>query len=377
MTKLLIAVHGMGSNPPEWSARIRDKLDAVASRYVAFAGGARAFHKNFTFAEVQYDAIVERYVVEWGAQADEFEAFLDDNPSPLPKGKWSQLFDWLTDTTLPEDEKDFFWSTLIDPILYRGFPIVRDEVRANVMAQIVDHMTKSMADGAVQVSILAHSLGTAVTHDVLQLLASGAAGGNRAFEAREWKFENLFMLADVALLGPRGLIDLKPSDPNYLVIPRSAVPVDSGPGTYYCTRFHSFRHEWDPFIRWAPLEPTSWGPGWGADFRAPAPFSQIQAANVHGFTHYLDNPAVHIPIINAMMGFSAIDKKEERDAIAAYPPLGSPECSAVVESLGAFIKSLPAAGENLPEIAIQGSRFFAEVRKAAVACKGLGGDLGD
>lgn len=377
MSKLLIAVHGMGSNPPQWSTRIRDKLDAVARRYAQFQADSAAFHTHFTFAEVRYDGVFQRFVNEWDAQADAFKQFRDANQSLLPKGAWSKLFKWLTDTTLPDDEKNAFWSTLIDPVLYRAFPIVRDEVRANVMAQMVGHMTANMVDGAVQVSVLAHSLGTAVAHDVLQLLASGAAGGNGAFTAREWKFDHLFMLANVALLGPPGLIDLKPSDPGYLVIPQSAVPIGSGPETHYCTRFYSFRHEWDPFIRWAPMDPERFGADWGTDFRAPTPFMQIQSANVHGFTHYLDHPAVHIPIINAMMGFSAIGKKEERDAIAAYPLLGSPQCSALIDSLKELIDNFPDAGADLPQIAIEGSRFFAEARRAAQACKGLGGNLDD
>ena len=377
MTNLLIAVHGIGAYAPQWSTRILDKLDSVARQYSAFQGEAPAFRENFVFEEVMYDSVFDRLVRTWREQADAFDAFRQAKGSLLPQGSWSKLFDWLTDTTLPDDEKAVFWSTLLDAVLYRGFPIVRDEVRATAMAQMVRHMTDNMGEGAVNVSILAHSLGTAVTHDVLQLLASGGAGGNRAFEAREWKFDHLFMLADVAMLGPPGLIDMKPGDAGYLVKPKSAVPVGSGPETYYCNRFHSFRHEFDPIVRWAPLDPARFNADWGVDFRSPAPFTQIKAANVHGFTHYLDHPSVHVPIINAMMGFSAVDSQEERDAVAAYPPLGSPQCSAAVESLKRFVRGLPESGGDMSDIAINGSRFFVEARRAADACRAIGGSLDD
>ncbi len=53
------------------------------------------------------------------------------------------------------------------------------------------------------------------------------------------------MLANVCVLGPPGLRDLKPDNAAYLVKPRSAVPVNGPKGSYYCDSLHSFRHKWD------------------------------------------------------------------------------------------------------------------------------------
>ncbi len=173
MKRLLIAVHGMGSHPPMWSYKIREKLDAVAKHYTAFQSGAAPFSSYFAFAEVRYDGVFDRYVGEWGAQADAFTAFQTDQADRNKGMRMPKLMKWLSHSSLPADEKSMFWSTLVDPVLYRAFPIVRDEVRSSVMAQLVGHLTANMGGGALQASILSHSLGTAVVHYVLQLLGSG------------------------------------------------------------------------------------------------------------------------------------------------------------------------------------------------------------
>jgi hypothetical protein len=365
MSRLLIVVHGMGSNPPKWSEALVQKLDAIASQYSAFKKGA-AFSQRLTIAEVRYDGIFERYLEEWQASAKNFAEFQKKQKLPLPG-----LMKWLTGSSLPKEEESFFWSTLLDALLYRGFPVVRDEVRAVAMSQIVGHCTANMRAGDLSVSILAHSLGTAVVHDTLQLLASGPQLGNDSFTAkRGWHFENLFMLANVARLGPPALLDLKDTAKDYLVRPRSAgTPGDLS--TFYCNALYSFRHELDPFVRWSPFEPTKWG----EDFINPSPLPAIHAANVHGFTHYLNNPAVHIPIINKSLGSSVISKKEALDAIATYPPLGTGACGAQLTKLRQMVKKLDHDGSDLEQIAIRGSRFLATAQQLAVECKDLAGDL--
>jgi len=366
MTRLLIVVHGMGSNPPGWSDSIVQKLDSVASRYSAFSTGA-PFSKQCTIREVRYDGVFERHIEDMGAKAAEFKKFQDEHHVPLPK-----LMEWLTGPTLPSQQQSFFWSTLMDAILYRAFAVVRDEVRAVTMAQIVSHCTANMRSGAVQASILAHSLGTAVVHDTLQLLATKPQLGNDSFTAAAgWHFESLFMLADVCRLGPPKLIDLPDADAGYLVRPRSAgTPGDLA--SFYCNSLYSFRHEFDPFVRWAPFLPKNWGD----DFDNPTPLKPVCQANVHGFDHYLDNPVVHVPIINDVLGFSAISTKEALEAVAHYPPSNPVMCTDQVNQLQSLVSQLPDAGQDLEQMAILGAQFFTTAKQLANDCKALGGDLG-
>ena len=375
MPAILIAVHGMGSNPPGWSDGVRSMLEAKAKEHGAVAEGATLFGSALKFVEIGYDSVFNGYLSRWKDARAEFDDFIAKQ-SATAGSSWSPdpLFNWLNDRTLPADVTTAFWSTAMDPVLYRGAPLVRDDVRSAVAQQIFAAITSASAaagGAAVDVYILAHSLGTIAVHDVLQLAATNGLGGNASYAARQFQFKVLFMLADVARLGPPDLIDQRVDKSGYCVRPLDPRANATPLGSYYTGKMLSFRHAWDPFVRWAPLIPARWNADWGENFVDATPLTHVHQANVHGFTHYLDHPAVHIPIINSLLGYSAISSKEQLDAVARYPQFGSPQCSAVVARLRGLVESFPSDTSDLPSIAAYGAQFFAAVQGAANACKDL------
>ena len=358
MAKLLFVVHGMGSHPPGWSDAIRDKLDAVASRYGAFRSPGARFSQRVRIEEIRYDGIFEEVVQQWARSADELAAFSTAQGRPLPK-----LVAWLK-APLPPDEKSFFWSTAIDPLLYRGFALVRDRVRSAVVAQVAGALTRNMVGGAVDASVLAHSLGTAVMHDALHELGRAPYQGNESFVAKRWQFGNLFMLADVCSLGPHALLDIDYQ--NSVVRPVSARGADGG----YCKFFLNASHEWDPFVLAGPFKPKKWGKG----YLPIGPLDHVRMANVHGYTHYLDHPAVHVPVINGALGDAVIGEKEWQDALAKYADIVSPECQAQIDTLKAKAQEFEHDADDLESLVIRTAEFFATAKRAAAACRGLASD---
>lgn len=358
MAKLLFLVHGIGSHPPGWSEGVQAKLDEAASQYAAFRGGAARFTQRVRITEIRYDGIFEEVVDQWETQAGELGKWAKKQGRALPK-----VVAWLN-TTLPHEEaKNFFWSTAVDALLYRGFPLVRDRVRSAVMAQVVSALTKNMVGGAVEASVLAHSLGTAVMHDTLHKLGQAPFEGNESFTAKRFQFEHLFMLADVCVLGPAALRDVDALKS----IVRPTFP--GGAGKSYCQFFVNTWHEWDPFILCGRFKPTTFGD----NYFEVGPLGHFKRANVHGFTHYLDHPAVHIPIINGTLGFRAITRKEEQDALANYPLIGSPECSAELQTLKDKAKEFEHVGDDLEDIVTKAAEFYAVAKRAAETCAGLAG----
>jgi hypothetical protein len=352
--KLLFLVHGVGVHPKGWSDDVRDKLDAAAAQYAEFGAGRPRFSERVTVAEIQYDTIFDDLVARWREQADALDAFSRGQGRPLPR-----LVQWLRGP-LPGDTRGFFWSTALDALLYRGFALVRDHVRASVMSQFVTALTEHMATDSVEASVLAHSLGTGVTHDVLHLLGSSPVGDNEAFHVSRFQFENIFMLADTALLGPKAVLDI---DPATSIVRPSSAGADGG----YCQFFMNVWHRFDPVAVTAPFRPTTWGDG----YTPVGPLEHFHEANVHAFDHYLDNPAVHVPIINATLGFAAVTADEARAARAAYPQIGSPECSAQIAALKAKVTEFDHAGEDLEDFVIRTSEFYALARRSAESCRGL------
>lgn len=362
MTKVLLLVHGMGSHPAGWSDGVRDTLDEVAARYASFKGNGARFSQRAKLVEIRYDGIFEEYVEQWQAKAEELAGYAAAQGRPLPR-----IVSWLK-TTLPDDDaaaKSFFWSTAVDPLLYRGFALVRDRVRAAVMAQVVSALTRNMAGGAVEASVLAHSLGTAVIHDTLHQLGTAPQGGNESFAVGRWQLENVFMVADVCMLGPPWVRDID----YYTSILR---PPSAGGGAdgSYCQYFVNVWHRWDPFVMCGPFRPTTWGD----DYFPVGPLEHFHQANVHGLTHYLDHPAVHVPIINGTLGYRAVPAKEEQDALAKYPVLSAPECATQLQTLKAKAKEFEHVGDDLEELVIDIAEFYAAAKRAGEACKGLASD---
>jgi hypothetical protein len=363
MANLLIVVHGMGANPPGWSAAIRQKLDAVAARYAEFSGGTPFTDASrLQFGAVSYDACFAELVAQWNADADALGAFAAQSGRPLPR-----IVTWLRQE-LPHDDlatKQFFWTSAIDPVLYRSFALVRDRVRSVVMRQLVDLVNAAAADSAPAVTILAHSLGTAVVHDTLHKLAAPQRDGNEVLAAERAQFTNLFMLADVCLLGPPALRDFD----YFSSIVRPAAADGSVAG--YCENFFNVWHRWDPFVLAAPFRPTDWGDG----YTAIGELDHVRSANVHGFAHYLDHPRVHIPLINATLGRGAVGREEARSALAEYPAIGAPECSGQIQRLKDLAREFEHVGDDLERLAIELAGFLAAAQAAAEACRGLADDL--
>jgi len=368
--QLLFVVHGMGANPPGWSKAILAKLDEVASRYHAFNGGP-PFSQRVTIVEISYDAVFSDLVETWQDDLGELRKLDKSEGLNMP-----DVLRTLSQTTLPPEAKSVFWTTLIDPVLYRGVSTIRDQVRALVQKQLIEAIEPIARTEPVKACIVCHSLGTIVMHDALAILGSTplrkGEETSRAFMPPAFRFDSLFSLANVSRLGP---YDLDPY--NTCVRPVGAPNAGDGTVLPYCDCMYSFRHRWDPFTLWQTFDRTDWG---GA-YLQPAPLEHVHSANVHGFRHYLDHPVVHVPILNRALGVLAITKKEKEEKIASYPLIVPESCGAARQRLRERAEQLAAAVKNprrLNEVIQAGIWFYMAVREAANACpelmKGFEGD---
>lgn len=357
MTKVLVLVHGVGVHPPGWSKDIVDKLDALASQYPAFHG-KQAFHERLQIREISYDAVFNTVVDSWQSDATQLDAWAKASGRSLPK-----LVGWLR-SPLPSDAKGFFWSTAIQPLLYAGFHLVRDAVRATVTDQFASIANEVLANGSAEITVLSHSLGSVVTHDALDFLGRGYKG-NEALAASRWGFTNLFMLADICQLARKLGADIDYFDS--IVRPSSA----GAAGATYCQYFVNVWHRFDPFVIAAPFRPGTWG----SNYIPIGPLEHFHNANVHGFTHYLDHPLVHAPLINAALGPGPdgtfpISDADQNTALGAYPITLSKGCDSQIESVKQAATALSGA-MDFEETIIGISQFLASARQAANACSAL------
>jgi hypothetical protein len=90
-------------------------------------------------------------------------------------------------------------------------------------------------------------------------------------------------------------------------------PGPSDDHEYYCASYYNIDHALDPFPMVAPFAPDGW----------ETPPTNIRARhfrdwNVHDLEHYLDNPAVHVPLLRKLAGRRVVGRADERDAVANY-----------------------------------------------------------
>jgi hypothetical protein len=266
------------------------------------------------------------------------------------------VLDWLS--SAGSDEKHFFWSHTVDVLLYRYVDAVTKQVRLHVMTEMAKALRDAMTGGQItEASVLAHSLGTSVTHDALALLGTLPLGGSVAFTAAAgFRFTNLFTLANVSRV-----LETDPGVFTSVVHPGTQ---DEPKG--YVRRYFDFRHAFDPIPAVRSFGPV----GWGSRFEAVTGLDHLREFNVHGYEHYLDNPRVHIPILKAVFG-RKISAEEEEEAIAAYVPVAGLDCPAEIDRFRNSVRQLIALVKDTGDpkrLVIAGAQFLSLAKEVRDAC---------
>jgi len=299
-------VHGMGSCPPGWSANWQQSIGRLAKNFEPYKGG-RALTEDLKFVEIHYDHVFD------GTEA-----------KPGYRRRWNSLATALQDANLPADVRpaidllrsddpghgaavDFFWTHLLDPLLWYGLLEARKAVLATVCDQLITGLEAAIAAGA-RAHIVAHSLGTSVVHDALVCLTDSdfTQGRLDPFQGgRRW--DSLTNVANVARLlratrSPSSRLGVADYDPL-----RSRVhPSDGG----LVRRFINIRHRWDPFTFLRTFgDQLSYG---GCQYFLGLRFAKPLA--IHDLETQIARPDVAAEILRTVLGNQQFGRDAEIDA---------------------------------------------------------------
>jgi hypothetical protein len=358
MPHVLFVVHGMGVHLEEdWMDGVKKELKKAAPSFDIFQ--EYPLEQWVKLEPVTYDGVFRRVLKDWNQSVDSLSAYAYENQLDV-----TDLVSWLDD--VDETEKNFFWSHVVDVILYRFFKQVRAEVDARVMSQLADGIAQARAAGSGY-SVLAHSLGTAVAHNALHLLATQTYGNSTALNPPATRIDNLFTLANVSRVLELESIPVQDS---------TVKPGPTDSSTTYLNNYYNFRHRFDPIPAFRPFR-ADWGDGYH--------YQRVQHFrdwNIHGFTHYLEHPAVHGGILKAIVG-DHIGSDELQEKMSAYTDIKLPsECQDLVDEFKAEMEGLAdlagsASPSSLTDVASAMTRTFAATQKALDKCKEkLEGDNG-
>jgi hypothetical protein len=355
----------MGDHPPGWESKVVEQLDSLLSGYPKFQGQARPFSTNVVIEPITYDPIFDKYVLQWGQQRAALAEFTQSNGMEL-----NGVLGLLGSGQLPADLTNKLWETFLDPVLYRG-SLVGERVLQTVTDQLRRrwshhlHMATQTGD-TVEVSVLAHSLGTIVMSEALAWVGENRDGLFPALASKVQRIELFMTLANVSQLGPAKLQRINSLDS---VVRPSTAPAASKGLDNYIGQFVNARHRYDPFCFWQRFDPTGWGKG----FKLIDELDHFHEALPHGFAHYLAHPSVHIPLFRKLLGSSAITKPHETAALKAFSPLpAAGACASALNDLRTEYTALrhlaTSDGASLDDFVKRALRVLQAARAAHAQC---------
>lgn len=308
---VLFFVHGMGSYVTAsgtashaWSRAAATTLKEQYDKYLLLE--SIPFDDRFDVVHINYDSEFHKLLKRWDDEASNILASGDAAASEV-----QDMLGWLAGGSSTDD--NFAWTHASDVILYWFFSLVRQRIKTHVANQFRNALAPN-ADGAVTSwSVIAHSLGTIVTHDVLHALDSTTPNeaGISILDSMVPSANAVCMIANVSKIMEND-VDVYDS----LVVPSSAVLPSTA-----CFNYLSFNNKWDPFVTPDPFDPRGrvpWDVAESNETFLDVETENVHEKNVHSIDNYLINPAVHIPLLERLCGIGSVLDNEKETAFEEF-----------------------------------------------------------
>ena len=242
---VLFFVHGMGSYVTasgsasnKWSMDAAKALKTHYDKYLI--PSSVAFDDRFEVVHINYDTEFHKLLKRWDDEASRILASGNANAPEV-----QDLLGWLSGVSGTND--NFAWTHVSDVILYWFFSLVRQRIKAHVATQFRNALAPNAEGAVTSWSVIAHSLGATIVHDVLHALDSTTPddAGISILDSMVPSANAVCMVANVSKIMET---DVKVYDS--LVTPASAVK----PATA-CFNYLNFNNVWDPFVTPEPFDP--------------------------------------------------------------------------------------------------------------------------
>ena len=294
----VLLIHGIGQHTKGWSTSWQQCLRDNAALFAPYHDDPASFDDDVEFAEITYDPVFESgYRQRWQGLAG---ALADTSLPPAVRTVLGELAQ-TDDARLPE----FFWTHVLDGLLWYAVGQARQAVIATVATQVGKALKRAQEDEA-DVHILAHSLGTSVAHDTLLCLAAGKRTRN-VFDPRlgGYRWASYVTVANVSRV--MGALDSPSDDLGVDAFRPHSSRVQGGDlvGT-----FVNVRHPLDPFTfprRFKPDWPTP--PFWNLE---PDRFDEPRL--IHDLETQFDQPMVARTCLRLFTGRKALGSNAEMQA---------------------------------------------------------------
>lgn len=330
----LIVVHGMGEHTQESVLKeVNAAFKTIFSRYESLKNVDP--EERFDLIAVDYNRYFEDYRKALGEQAgSDVAKALAGVQGDFPFAKAAEK---ILNLGASVTEDKFFNTHWLDVILYR-LSLRRELIQLDLAARIAKEVRDRQPGN---VHVLGHSLGTSVVHDTLAKLY-----GPEEFHAEVDPVEQkkLKLHNDDNRVGSIHMV----SNVSRLLASSVKVGASEVRPSRCCSAYLEYRHKLDPFAKLAPFDPTitGWVPPtvYQDSYELIEP-KNVTDLNVHGLTHYLINPEVHLSLLWRIMSFYPSDVEIAKAWDEYFSTTIEGQVTAVREAFESFNYTI---GEELP-----------------------------
>ena len=252
--------------------------------------------KHLKFIPITYDHILSAFHDRWEDLCGE-DAVATGVAAIDPR--MGEVFEELSKSV---DEIDgwrkFFWTHLLDAFLWYLFEDARMAVVSHVCKELIRGLNDLLNEDAEDrgyAHVLAHSLGTTVTHDSLVALRHWNRDEG-LFKPDKHIWETVGMIANVGRLLETNFTLKQGVDVSEFKVYESALK--PGVDGTICRNYLNARHTVDPFTWPRQFAPSDWSHSAYSDIET----KRIrEVTEVHDFANYLADPGVHIRLLRLLL----------------------------------------------------------------------------
>ena len=308
---VIVLVHGMGKHAPgEFRRQFVTAANTAMRRYRGFE--TKRIENLVIVEEINYDRFFDEARQRMAQKSAPIYARLEGIAALT--GREPGLVLKLANLERKFGRDRFLYTHFLDVVLYSTLlgARVRIEVARQLARIIADHPTR-------KIHVLAHSLGTAVVHDTLDLLYRENADLSHDIPGLvlvTHRLASVWMIANVSRLmsSVSGL-----TDPYRSVV---------RPGAGGCTNYLvNVRHELDVFAWFRPFAPRNDGswipPEYFERAYAEIETSAVRQPNTHDFAGYVADPGLAVPLLARLVrlapGRAELDRVARQYQRSAIP----------------------------------------------------------
>ncbi len=292
-------IHGIGTHSSNWvvDEGIHTLMQKTWIKYPSLTTKG-SFDNLIKCHSIQYNDVFQQYINRWGEMAGRLKGELNGHPDLKPAD-----FDYLIDLSgkpqAGEDEQDFFFTHILDVVLYRFFDLIQEDIIAQCADQIFSLIEQYYMESDVRFSLVGHSMGTAVAHATLQKLFTHPAYLPSLRQAL--KFELFAQISNTSFVLSRD------RNQHYKTI----VYPSKFPNRGVCRKMLCMSHKLDLICELIPFEPEEdWPNSRDCKYLEKILISKIKQKDIHCINHYFENPKVHVPFFNALFSNAKIPAEE-------------------------------------------------------------------